>query len=88
MSAAHFIDSIVRSVKIYGLQAILVIVVGPLTEVTLPVDSLTKKVKGFAFITYMMPEHAVKAYSTLDGKVFQVATTGHFDFVGLFLCHR
>ncbi|WAR01970.1 RBM19-like protein [Mya arenaria] len=44
---------------------------GPLTEVNLPVDSLTKKVKGFAFITYMMPEHAVKAFTKLDGKVFQ-----------------
>ncbi|XP_053375079.1 probable RNA-binding protein 19 isoform X2 [Mercenaria mercenaria] len=44
---------------------------GPLTEVKCPVDSLTKKVKGFAFITYMMPEHAVRAYSALDGKVFQ-----------------
>ncbi|XP_052219695.1 probable RNA-binding protein 19 isoform X2 [Dreissena polymorpha] len=44
---------------------------GPLTEVNLPVDSLTKKIKGFAFVTYMMPEHAVKAYTQLDGKVFQ-----------------
>ncbi|XP_033112126.1 probable RNA-binding protein 19 [Anneissia japonica] len=43
---------------------------GPLTEVNLPIDSLTKKVKGFAFITYMMPEHAVKAFSELDGSIF------------------
>lgn len=30
------------------------------------------KPKGFAFITYMMPEHAVKALAELDGQVFQV----------------
>ena len=48
------------------------LLVGPLTETSLPVDSLTKKIKGFAFITYMIPEHAVKAYTQLDGKVFQV----------------
>ncbi|KAL5016171.1 hypothetical protein ScPMuIL_005760 [Solemya velum] len=44
---------------------------GPLTEVILPIDSLTKKLKGFAFITYMIPENAVTAYSKLDGSVFQ-----------------
>ncbi len=44
---------------------------GPLSEVNLPVDRLTRKVKGFAFVTFMMPEHAVRAYSELDGKPFQ-----------------
>ncbi|XP_038059469.1 probable RNA-binding protein 19 [Patiria miniata] len=44
---------------------------GPLTEVNLPIDPLTKKIKGFAFITFMMPEHAVKAFTDLDGKTFQ-----------------
>ncbi|KAK2161824.1 hypothetical protein LSH36_109g05062 [Paralvinella palmiformis] len=48
---------------------------GPLTEVNLPLDGFTKKIKGFAFLTYMMPEHAVKAYTDLDGKVFQVRLT-------------
>ena len=47
---------------------------GPLTEVHLPVDTLTKKTKGFAFITYMIPEHAVKAFSELDGTSFMVNT--------------
>ena len=47
-------------------------IAGPLTEVNLPIDSFTKKLKGFAFITYMIPEHAVKAFSELDGKIFQV----------------
>jgi multiple RNA-binding domain-containing protein 1 len=27
--------------------------------------------KGYACITFMVPENAVKAYSELDGKVFQ-----------------
>ena len=44
---------------------------GPLTETSLPVDRHTRKQKGFAFITFMMPEHAVAAFSALDGKSFQ-----------------
>ncbi|XP_068937815.1 probable RNA-binding protein 19 [Petaurus breviceps papuanus] len=44
---------------------------GPLSEVHYPIDGLTKKPKGFAFITYMFPEHAVKAYAEVDGQVFQ-----------------
>ena len=51
---------------------------GPLTEVHLPVDMYTKKVKGFAFITYMIPEHAVKAYADMDGTVFQVGMNSYF----------
>ena len=45
---------------------------GPLSEVLFPIDNLTKKSKGFAFITYMIPENAVSAMSQLDGHVFQV----------------
>ncbi|NWV42008.1 RBM19 protein, partial [Grantiella picta] len=44
---------------------------GPLSEIHFPIDKLTKRPKGFAFITYMMPEHAVKALAELDGQVFQ-----------------
>ncbi|XP_009708279.1 PREDICTED: probable RNA-binding protein 19 [Cariama cristata] len=44
---------------------------GPLSEIHFPIDRLTKKSKGFAFITYMIPEHAVKAYAEMDGQVFQ-----------------
>ncbi|XP_023239058.1 probable RNA-binding protein 19 [Centruroides sculpturatus] len=44
---------------------------GPLTEVHLPVDGYTRKIKGFAFITFMFPEHAAKAFSELDGSCFQ-----------------
>ncbi|XP_008845690.1 probable RNA-binding protein 19 isoform X1 [Nannospalax galili] len=44
---------------------------GPLSELHYPIDSLTKKPKGYAFITFMFPEHAVKAYAEVDGQVFQ-----------------
>ncbi|XP_066055853.1 probable RNA-binding protein 19 isoform X4 [Chamaea fasciata] len=44
---------------------------GPLSEIHYPIDKSTMKPKGFAFITYMIPEHAVKALAELDGQVFQ-----------------
>ncbi|XP_053135634.1 probable RNA-binding protein 19 isoform X2 [Hemicordylus capensis] len=44
---------------------------GPLSEIHFPIDSLTKKPKGFAFVTYMFPEHALKAFAGVDGQVFQ-----------------
>lgn len=44
---------------------------GELSEVLLPIDSRTRKIKGFAHITFLIPEHAVQAYNDLDGKVFQ-----------------
>ncbi|XP_077290382.1 putative RNA-binding protein 19 [Arctopsyche grandis] len=43
---------------------------GPVAEITLPVDKITHQAKGFGIITFMMPEHAVKAYTDLDGSVF------------------
>ena len=46
---------------------------GPLSEVLFPIDNLTKQSKGFAFVTYMIPENAVAAMSLLDGHVFQVS---------------
>lgn len=45
---------------------------GPLSEVLFPIDNLTKRPKGFAFITYMIPENAVTALAQLDGHIFQV----------------
>lgn len=42
---------------------------GPLSEVDLPVDRMTRKPKGFGTVTFLMPEHAVKAYSELDGSI-------------------
>ena len=45
--------------------------IGPLVEVNVPVDKNSNKATGFAFVTFMMPEHAVTALSKLDGKIFQ-----------------
>ncbi|KRT79377.1 RNA binding protein, partial [Oryctes borbonicus] len=42
---------------------------GPLAEVNLPIDSVTRKLKGFGLVTFVMPEHAVKAYIELDGSI-------------------
>jgi multiple RNA-binding domain-containing protein 1 len=36
----------------------------------LPLDKETKKQKGFAYILYHIPEHAVKAFIELDNKFF------------------
>jgi multiple RNA-binding domain-containing protein 1 len=40
-----------------------------LTEVNLPIDKISRKPKGFGTVTFMMPEHAVKAYTELDGSI-------------------
>ncbi|XP_053353543.1 probable RNA-binding protein 19 [Clarias gariepinus] len=44
---------------------------GHISELHFPIDSLTKKPKGFAFVTYMIPENAVTALAQLDGHIFQ-----------------
>uniref|UniRef100_A0A8C2XMY4 Probable RNA-binding protein 19 n=1 Tax=Cyclopterus lumpus TaxID=8103 RepID=A0A8C2XMY4_CYCLU len=44
---------------------------GPLSETLFPIDNLTKKPKGFAFVMYMIPENAVTALAQLDGHIFQ-----------------
>ena len=44
---------------------------GPLVEVNMPIDNFSKKPKGFAHVTCMFPEKALKAFNDLDGKVFQ-----------------
>ncbi|KAL7391647.1 hypothetical protein ABVT39_011966 [Epinephelus coioides] len=44
---------------------------GPISEILFPIDNLTKRPKGFAFITYMIPENAVTALAQLDGHIFQ-----------------
>ncbi|MBZ3869243.1 putative RNA-binding protein 19 [Sciurus carolinensis] len=43
----------------------------PLSELHYPIDSLTKEPKGFVFVTFMFPEHALKAYVAVDVQVFQ-----------------
>ncbi|CAG2158498.1 unnamed protein product [Oppiella nova] len=44
---------------------------GQLSEFHLPIDSYTKKQKGFAFVSYVFPEHAVKAVAELDKTDFR-----------------
>ncbi|KAI8833917.1 hypothetical protein BC829DRAFT_426357 [Chytridium lagenaria] len=44
---------------------------GPLSEIHISVDKETKKPRGYAFILYLLPEHAVKAYGALDNSIFQ-----------------
>ncbi|KAG0349230.1 hypothetical protein BG004_000454 [Podila humilis] len=43
---------------------------GPLSEVHMPIAKDTKKPKGYAYILYLLPEHAIKAFTTLDKKFF------------------
>ena len=44
---------------------------GPLTEVLIPLDKEESHSIGYAFITFIFPEHAVKALEELDGSIFQ-----------------
>ncbi|ETN59494.1 RNA binding motif protein [Anopheles darlingi] len=44
---------------------------GPVVEVDVPIDSNTRKLKGFGTVTFLMPEHAVMAYSELNGTFLQ-----------------
>ena len=47
---------------------------GNLTEVNLPIDKLSKRIKGFAHVTFMFPEHAVQAFNKLDGTNYKVCS--------------
>ncbi|ORX45758.1 RNA-binding domain-containing protein [Piromyces finnis] len=44
---------------------------GPLSEIHIPITKETKQSRGYAFILYLLPEHAINAYMSLDGKIFQ-----------------
>lgn len=44
---------------------------GPLASVQIPISRETKRNKGFAFVLFVLPEHAVVAFERLDGVVFQ-----------------
>lgn len=44
---------------------------GPLEEVHLSMDRVTRKPKGFAFVSFLFPEHAIRAFSELDGQMLQ-----------------
>ena len=47
---------------------------GPLTETKMPVDRLTKRQVGFAFVTFTTAKHAATATSTLNETGFQGRT--------------
>ncbi|XP_055350135.1 probable RNA-binding protein 19 [Paramacrobiotus metropolitanus] len=47
---------------------------GLVVEITLPVDQMTKKCRGYGIVTFALPEDAVKALNALDGKDFQGRT--------------
>lgn len=54
---------------------------GPLSQVHIPIDKITKQsryllilnliFRGYAFVLFLLPEHAVKAYSLVNGAIFQ-----------------
>ncbi|PVU98730.1 hypothetical protein BB559_001338 [Furculomyces boomerangus] len=44
---------------------------GPLSELHMPINKETKKPKGFAYVLFVLPEHAVKAFTSSDHKFFQ-----------------
>ena len=44
---------------------------GPLTETSIPLDKTTNRSTGMAFVTFMLPEHALKAFEALDSQIFQ-----------------
>ncbi|KAG0360025.1 hypothetical protein BGZ54_009736 [Gamsiella multidivaricata] len=43
---------------------------GPLSEVHMPISKDTKKPKGYAYVLYLLPEHAIKAFTAMDKKFF------------------
>lgn len=57
---------------ISAFQTVFLVNPGPIAEVHLSIDTVTKKIRGYAFILFMMPEHAVRAYEELDGTIFMV----------------
>ncbi|OLY85792.1 Multiple RNA-binding domain-containing protein 1 [Smittium mucronatum] len=44
---------------------------GPLSEIHMPIDNQSKKPKGFAYVLYLLPENAVKAFKSSDHQFFQ-----------------
>jgi multiple RNA-binding domain-containing protein 1 len=44
---------------------------GPIAEIHIPMDKITKQCKGYAFILYVLPEHAVAAFTDMHNSIFQ-----------------
>lgn len=43
---------------------------GPLADIKMPVDFETKQHKGYAMVSFVLPEDALKAFNEMDGTVF------------------
>lgn len=43
---------------------------GPIAEINVPIDTITRQIKGFGTVTFVMPEHALQAFNKLDGTDF------------------
>ncbi|KAL3895907.1 MAG: hypothetical protein SGCHY_004419 [Lobulomycetales sp.] len=46
-------------------------VYGPVAQVYIPIDRVSKQSKGYAFVLFLIPEHAIKAYAAVNGAIFQ-----------------
>ena len=44
---------------------------GPLSEVHMPLDKETKRPIGYAYVLYLLPEHALRAFREAQGTIFQ-----------------
>lgn len=65
---------------LYLCSLLVAVFVGALTDVNLPIDPASKRVKGFAHITYMFPEHAVQACNQLDGTNYMVNISASYSY--------
>ena len=50
------------------------------------IESHPRKIKGFAFVTFVMPQNAVEAFAKLDGTSFQVKIGRLSTEIGLIRC--
>jgi multiple RNA-binding domain-containing protein 1 len=48
-----------------------VIILNPIPQVHIPIDSVSKVSKGLAFVTYARPQDALAAFEALNKKPFQ-----------------
>ena len=48
---------------------------GPITEIKMPINRLTRRQAGFAFVTFKTAKHGAAATSTLNGTGFQDTRT-------------
>ena len=44
---------------------------GPVSETHIPMNPATNTSRGYVFVLFLIPEHAVKAFEQMDGQIFQ-----------------